>query len=73
MPIDHAGHGNTTLALTTTTEDGGQIHQSWTICSCGTQGLRERLGEPHSENYADAATVRAIAEAVLNTPGNTLL
>lgn len=73
MPIDHAGHDDTTLSLTTITEDGGQIHQSWEICSCSAQGLREQLGEPHTESYADAATVRAIAEATINTPGNTVL
>lgn len=70
---DHPGHGTTTLALTTTTEDGGKIHQTWDICSCSAQGLRERLGEPHTEGYTDAATARALAEAALNTPGNTVL
>lgn len=66
----HDNHGNTTLSLTTLDNNGGMLFQSWEICACGAPGLRERLGPPHSESYADATTARAIAEATFHTPGN---
>lgn len=68
--FDHTSHGDATLSLTTTTPDGGSLYQSWTICACGVDGLRDRLGPPQNESYATADTARMIAEATANTPGN---
>lgn len=68
--FDHTNHGNATLSLAIPDHNGGRTYQSWEICACGVPGLQERLGPPQQESYADADTVRATAQAVLNTPGN---
>ncbi|WP_435113760.1 hypothetical protein [Nocardiopsis synnemataformans] len=67
---DHDNHPNATLSIATPTADGGRIFQSWEICACGVPGLRDQMGPPHQESYAEAATVQATAQAVLDTPGN---
>lgn len=66
----HASHGDVTLSLTRETADGGQIHQSWTICACHLPALQARLGPPQHESVATAEATRAIAETVLRQPGS---
>ncbi|MEV4287415.1 hypothetical protein AB0K40_18065 [Nonomuraea bangladeshensis] len=71
--LDHTGpgHGDATLALTEVNEDGSMLFQSWGICSCGLQQMREKLGPPRMESYATAEQVLATGLAVMDVPGVT--
>lgn len=66
----HEAHGDATLSISEVTTGGGQLFQSWTICACTLDRLRDRLGPPHHESYATPEAARAIAEAALHQPGN---
>lgn len=66
---NHDAHGDATLSLTTDTEDGGKVFQSWTICACNVPGLRAMLGEPHNESISTAEQVQTLAHAALEHGG----
>lgn len=66
----HKNHGDVTLSLTEETPGGGRVFQSWTICACGLDGLRARLGPPQHETVSTPEAVAALGKAALNQPGS---
>lgn len=74
-PVIHEGpgHAEILLSLSGDLPDDGMWHQGWTVCECGLDSLRAKLGPPHYESLAGAETVRRTAESVLHDPDRTHL
>ncbi|MFI9591148.1 hypothetical protein [Nonomuraea sp. NPDC052265] len=69
----HADHTSGVLSITEPTSDGGELHQSWEMCGCTLNQLRETLGIPDHQLLATAEQAQATGRAVDSIPGITHL
>ncbi|MEU4406219.1 hypothetical protein AB0F88_16985 [Streptosporangium sp. NPDC023963] len=67
----HSEHTPGVLSITTMTSGGMQVHQSWQMCGCTLDDLREALGAPDHELMATGEQAQAAGRAIDAIPGIT--